>query len=234
MKKFLLSTLAAFFVSTSYAEDVIGDPPIDEGEDEITLEAFLQKPLSQIAEISMEKYPRVGFPDNIYSELLKIAESYNNRGKGIFLSIQNALYSEPYNFCNKGYSYEPKNIHITCNDSFQTVINLLNDLKLQKKDWEPKYSFRQYKRMTLLDLAEKVEEGSKTKEFDLEDLQEDLTNLLTKEYGNLGYLIVNDGAGLLRAVGTCGLAKSSGAVHRKDVKKLCNLSIGEAIEGYLE
>lgn len=224
MKKFLLSTLASFLVLNCYAEEVIGDPPIDEPTEQITLEEFLKMPLSQVSDISMNKQPISGLPDNIYSELTKISDSYNGRGKGILLSIANELNNNPHIFCNKGYSYEAKNIHINCNNSFQDVISILDNLKLQKKDWEPKYSFWRYKRMTLLDLAEKLLEGVKTKEFDIDDVREDLTHFLTEEYGNFGYVLVNDGSGLLSAISACVLAKESGIIHRQDTKKFCNLS----------
>lgn len=45
MKKFLISVLFAFSSLSSYAENVVGDPPIDESVDQITLEHFLQMPL---------------------------------------------------------------------------------------------------------------------------------------------------------------------------------------------
>lgn len=235
MKKFLISAFIFCSAFNAYAEDVIGDPPIDEPEEEITLEEFLKMPLTQVSQMSNAKTPMAGLPDNIYYELRKIAEPYNNRGKGILLGLINRVNQESYNFCTKnkdGYTYEPKDIHITCDDSFQTAITRLNELKLRTKDWEPKYSFRQYKRMTLLELAEKLQEGEKTKLFDLEDLQEDMIHFLTEEYSGFGYVLANDG--IVNVASTCLLAKKSGVIHRKDLKKLCNLTVKEAIDGFLE
>lgn len=180
-----------------------------------------------------------GLPNHIYNELQKIADSYNNRGKGILLGLISDVHQNSHYFCNlkredfkNGFTYDPKNIRITCDDSFQTVINRLNELKLQKKDWEPKYTFSNYKHMTLLELAEKLQEGTETKEFDIEDLREDFIHFLTEEYGNLGSALTDQG--VVKAVSICLLAKESGTINKKDVKNLCNLTVKEIINRLLE
>lgn len=86
--------------------------------------------------------------------------------------------------------------------------------------------------MTLLELAEELQEGIKTKEFDTEDLREDFMHFLTEEYGNFGYVLTDQG--VLKAVGACLLAKETGTIHRKEVKKICNLTVKEIIKGLLE
>lgn len=242
MKKFLISALVAFSSLNSYAENVVGDPPIDEPTNEMTVEQVLQMPLHQISQILNEKHEKGegwGLPNNIYSELQKMADIYNNRGKGILLELINKINYNSNIFCNLNrkdfqneYVYEPKNIRITCDDSIQTLITRLNELKFQTKDWEPRYSFSKYKRMTLLELAEELQEGIKTKEFDTEDLREDFMHFLTEEYGNFGYVLTDQG--VLKAVGTCLLAKETGTIHRKEVKKICNLTVKETIKGLLE
>ena len=239
MKKFLISVLFAFSSLSSYAENVVGDPPIDESVDQITLEHFLQMPLRQVSQFSNERDSMAGLPNHIYNELQKIADSYNNRGKGILLGLISDVHQNSHYFCNlkredfkNGFTYDPKNIRITCDDSFQTVINRLNELKLQKKDWEPKYTFSNYKHMTLLELAEKLQEGTETKEFDIEDLREDYIHFLTEEYGNLGSALTDQG--VVKAVSICLLAKESGTINKKDVKNLCNLTVKEIINRLLE
>ena len=194
MKKILISALVAFSSLNNYAENVVGDPPIDEPTNEMIVEQVLQMPLHQISQILNEKDKKRegwGLPNNIYSELQKMADVYNNRGKGILLELINKINYNSNIFCNLNrkdfqneYVYEPKNIRITCDDSIQTLITRLNELKFQTKDWEPRYSFSKYKRMTLLELAEELQEGIKTKEFDTEDLKEDFMHFLTEEYGN--------------------------------------------------
>ena len=242
MKKILISAIVVFSSLNCYAENVIGDPPIDEPTNEMTIEQVLQMPLHQISQILNEKDEKGegwGLPNNIYSELQKMADVYNNRGKGILLELINKINYNSNIFCNLNrkdfqneYVYEPKNIRITCDDSIQTLITRLNELKFQTKDWEPRYSFSKYKWMTLLELAEELQEGIKTKEFDTEDLREDFMHFLTEEYGNFGYVLTDQG--VLKAVGTCLLAKETGTIHRKEVKKFCNLTVKETIKGLLE
>ena len=242
MKKILISAIVVFSSLNCYAENVVGDPPIDEPTNEMTVEQVLQMPLHQISQILNEKDKKGegwGLPNNIYSELQKMADVYNNRGKGILLELINKINYNSNIFCNLNrkdfqneYVYEPKNIRITCDDSIQTLITRLNELKFQTKDWEPRYSFSKYKRMTLLELAEELQEGIKTKEFDTEDLREDFMHFLTEEYGNFGYVLTDQG--VLKAVGTCLLAKETGTIHRKEVKKFCNLTVKETIKGLLE
>ena len=208
----------------------------------MTIEQVLQMPLHQISQILNEKDEKGegwGLPNNIYSELQKMADVYNNRGKGILLELINKINYNSNIFCNLNrkdfqneYVYEPKNIRITCDDSIQTLITRLNELKFQTKDWETRNSISKYKCMTLLELAEEIQEGIKTKEFDTEDLREDFMHFLTEEYGNFGYVLTDQE--VLKAVGTCLLAKETGTIHRKEVKKFCNLTVKETIKGLLE
>lgn len=151
MKKILISAIVVFSSLNCYAENVVGDPPIDEPTNEMTVEQVLQMPLHQISQILNEKDKKGegwGLPNNIYSELQKMADIYNNRGKGILLELINKINYNSNIFCNLNrkdfqneYVYEPKNIRITCDDSIQTLITRLNELKFQTKDWEPRYSF---------------------------------------------------------------------------------------------
>ena len=60
----------------------------------MTIEQVLQMPLHQISQILNEKDEKGegwGLPNNIYSELQKMADVYNNRGKGILLELINKI-----------------------------------------------------------------------------------------------------------------------------------------------